>query len=129
MKKRIFTLSFFLIFLAVTTSAQTASRQEKAIGRWQFEAPYAPEGFTTGVIEFALAENKYTSTISFSGNDYKIPGDNTKIDKDKVSFTVLIEGNEVAITLMPENESKMTGKAVYFEGEIPLTLTREVKNK
>jgi hypothetical protein len=127
--KRIFTLSFFVIFLALTASAQTASKQEKAIGRWQFEAPYAPEGFTTGIIEFALAENKYTSTISFSGNDYKIPGDNTKIDKDKVSFTVLIEGNEVAITLTPENESKMSGKAVYFEGEIPLTLTREARNK
>ncbi len=129
MKSRIITISVLFLFIAVSVSAQTGTKNDNAIGKWKFEAPYAPEGFTAGTIEFSIADNKYTSSISFSGNDYKIPGDKTKIEKDSVSFSVLIEGNEVSITLKPESDSKMTGKAVYFEGEIPITITKEVKNK
>lgn len=129
MKSRIISISVLFLFIAVSASAQTGVKNDNAIGKWKFEAPYAPEGFTTGTIEFSVTDNKYTSAISFSGNDYKIAGDKTKIAKDTVSFSVLIEGNEVAITLKPDGDSKMTGKAVYFEGEIPLTLTKEVKTK
>jgi len=129
MKSRIITIAVLFLFLSVTLSAQTTAKKDNALGRWKFEAPYAPEGYTTGIIEFSFADNKYSSVISFTSYDYKIPGDKTKIEKDTVTFSVVVEGNEVAITLKAEGDSKMTGKAVTYDGEIPLTLTREVLNK
>lgn len=124
---RTFTTLFLLLLLSASViSAQDSKAQKSPVGKWKFDAPYAPEGYTSGTIDIAFAENKYSSSISFTGSDYKIPGDQTKVEKENVTFVVMVEGNEVAISLTAENDIKMTGKAVYSEGEIPLTLTRDV---
>ena len=124
---RKFTTLFLLLLLSASVvSAQDSKGQKSPVGKWKFDAPYAPEGYTSGTIDIAFAENKYSSSISFTGSDYKIPGDQTKVEKENVTFVVMVEGNEVAISLTAENDIKMTGKAVYSEGEIPLTLTRDV---
>lgn len=118
---------FLLLLLSVSViSAQDSKAPKSPAGKWKFEAPNAPEGYTSGIIEIAFAENNYSTTISFTGSDYKIPGDKTKVEKQNITFVVFVEGNEVSISLTAENDIKMTGKAVYSEGEIPLTLTREV---
>jgi|WetSurMetagenome_2_1015567.scaffolds.fasta_scaffold21132_4 hypothetical protein len=114
-------------FFALPANAQTV--QNNPAGKWKFEAPYAPEGFTSGTIEVALADNNYSTSISFTGNDFKIPGEKTKVEKDTLSFTVFVEGNEVAIQLKMEDATKMSGKAHYSEGEIPLTLTKDTVQK
>jgi hypothetical protein len=124
--RKIITAFMLLLFSASIISAQSSVDKKSPLGKWKFEAPYAPEGFTTGIIEVSFADNKYSSAISFTGSDYIIPGDKTKIENDTVTFVVIVEGNEVAVTLKAENNAKMTGKAVYFEGEIPLTLTKDV---
>jgi len=127
--RKIITLFVILLLSASAISAQS-SRDKKAVtGKWKFEAPYAPEGYTSGAIEFSFAENKYSSSISFTGSDYKIPGEKTKVENDTVSFVVYVESEQVAISLKLESELKMAGKAVYSQGEIPLTLTREVPEK
>jgi hypothetical protein len=120
---------FMLLLLSVSViSAQDSQKAKNPVGKWKFEAPYAPEGYTSGTIDLAFAEDKYSSTISFTGSDYKIPGERIKVEKENVSFVVMIEGSEVVISLIAENDKKMTGKAVYSEGEIPLTLTRDIPN-
>lgn len=124
--RKIITAFMLLLFSASIISAQSSADKKSPLGKWKFEAPYAPEGFTTGIIEVSFADNKYSSAISFTGSDYIIPGDKTKIENDTVSFVVIVEGNEVAVTLKAENNAKMTGKAIYSEGEIPLTLTKDV---
>ena len=129
MKTRIFTLLIISLFSVFVVSAQTESKKNNAIGQWKFEAPYAPEGYNLGTIDIALAQGKYSTTISFAGSDYKIPGENTRVEKDSVAFVVYLEGDNIAVTLKAENDTKMTGKAVYSQGEIPLTLTREPVKK
>jgi hypothetical protein len=124
--RKIFTLIMLLLFSMSIISAQSSKSKIDPVGKWKFEAPFAPEGFTSGIIDVSFAENKYSTSISFTGSDYIIPGDKTKVENDTVSFVVLVEGNEVAVTLKAENDAKMTGKAVYSEGEIPLTLTKDV---
>jgi hypothetical protein len=126
MKIRILALLMISLFTLVAVSGQTSDKKANPVGKWKFEAPYAPEGYTSGTIDINLADNKYSTSISFAGSDYKIPGDKTKIENDTISFTVFVEGTEVAISLKAEDNSKMTGKAVYTEGEIPLTLTRDL---
>lgn len=118
-----------LLFSVSIISAQSSKDKSSPVGKWKFEAPYAPEGYNSGIIDIAFAGDKYSTSISFTGGDYKIQGDKTKVEKDSLTFVVLVEGNEVVISLKTENDTKMSGKAVYFEGEIPLTLTKEVPNK
>jgi hypothetical protein len=127
--RKITTVFMLLLFSASIISAQSSADKKSPLGKWKFEAPYAPEGYTSGIIDVSFAENKYSTAISFTGSDYIIPGDKTKIENDTVSFVVIVEGNEVAVTLKAENNAKMTGKAIYSEGEIPLTLTKDVPVK
>ena len=128
MRKTI-TFIMFLLFSASIISGQTSNVKDNPVGKWKFEAPLAPEGYNLGTIDIAFAGDKYSTTISFAGSDYKIPGENTKVEKDSVAFVVYIEGDNIAISLKAENDTKMTGKAVYSQGEIPLTLTREPEKK
>lgn len=123
--RKIITLLVLSVISITVISGQTSKSKKDFTGKWSFAAPAAPDGFTAGNIEIALGEGKYSSTISFPGNDYKIPGDKTKVENDTLTFSVVIEGNEVNIILKPENDLKMTGKAIYFEGEIPLVLTKD----
>jgi hypothetical protein len=127
--RKITTVFMLLLFSASIISAQSSADKKSPLGKWKFEAPYAPEGYTSGIIDVSFAENKYSTAISFAGSDFIIPGDKTKIENDTVSFVVIVEGNEVAVTLKAENNAKMTGKAIYSEGEIPLTLTKDVPVK
>jgi hypothetical protein len=128
MKKIILPL-LFLLFSISSGSAQTIKESNNPLGKWKFEAPFAPEGYNSGSIDISFAENKYSTAISLTGTDYVITGDKTKVVNDTVTFVVLIDGNEIAISLKQESSVKMTGKAVYSEGEIPLTLSRETPLK
>ncbi len=127
--KKIISLVLFSLFVGLAASAQPSKDKNNPVGQWKFEAPYAPEGFTSGLIEVAFAENKYTTQISFTGSEFKIPGEKVKVENDTVAFTVYIEGSDVAINLKMDGASKMAGKATYSEGDIPLTLTRFVPEK
>lgn len=117
-----------LLFSTFVISAQS-SKKVTPLGKWNFEAPSAPPGYNLGVIEISRTDGKYQSTISFTGNDYKIYGDKTIVNKEIATFNVIVDGNDVAISLKAESATKMTGKAVYFEGEIPITLTRVTPKK
>ena len=128
MKKTIILLLFiFLAFVKVT--AQSPGPKLDPVGKWEFEAPYAPEGYTDGTVEIALAEAKYSLSMLFSGSDYKFSGEQVKFEEGTLKFLIWVEGNGVDITLKFESESKMNGKAAYSEGEIPLTLVRVPEKK
>ena len=129
MKKIIFNYLMVSIFAFCAVSAQTGSAKNSPVGKWKFEAPSAPEGYNSGSISISFAENKYSTAVSLTGSDNAIPGDKTKFDNDTVSFIVLLDGNVVSISLKAETDTKMTGKAVYVDGEIPLTLTKELAQK
>ena len=115
-----------LLFSTSIISAQSSQGKKSPVGKWKFEAPFAPEGYNTGSIEISFKEDKYSTAISLTGADFIIPGNKTKVENDTLSFSVMIDTEEVVVSLKAENDTKMTGKAVYSEGEIPLTLTREV---
>jgi len=129
MKNKILSLSVVFIFVISSVSAQNTIQKNNPVGKWKFEAPYAPEEYSTGIIDIGLADNKYSAIIMFTGIDYKMPGEKVKFENDTISFAVYVEENDVSISLKMENNLKMAGKAVYSEGEIPLTLSREQQAK
>lgn len=120
-----------LILSLILTVPAICKGDEKSandpVGKWKFDAPYAPEGFTTGSFEVKLAEQKLAATISFTGSEYILPCDKVKFENDILTFVLFLESEEIAFSLKFDETHKMSGKAVYSGGEVPLTLTREVK--
>ena len=124
MKKGFLSLIIILGLCFNSLAQDPAAQKKDPVGKWKFEAATAPEGYTSGTMVFSLAENKYTAGIIFTNFEYKFPGEKVKVEGDSVSFFVSIEGQLIDISLKMENASKMTGKAVYTEGNIPLVLTK-----
>ena len=104
--------------------AQNNQVKNNPVGTWKFAAPYAPEGYTSGTIIVGFAEEKHTATMSFTGNEYKLPGEKVKAVNDSILFSVYLEGQDIKVLLKMVSDTNMTGKAVYSEGEVPLTLTK-----
>ena len=125
MKKLIPILLLILLSISLV-SAQTGKKRINPVGKWKFEAPAAPEGYNSGNIIISFADNKYSAAVSMTGSEYVFPGDKTKVENDTVSFILLLDGTEIPISLKAESNTKMTGKALAPDGEIPLTLTKEL---
>jgi hypothetical protein len=122
MKKAAILLMF--LFAVITVSSGQTTKKVDPVGSWKFDAPYAPEGYTSGTIVIGLVEKKHTATMSFTGSEYKLTGENVKIENDSVSFSVFLEGQDIKVSLKGDVDEKMVGKAVYSEGEVPLSLTK-----
>jgi hypothetical protein len=123
MKKGIVLIMIAMLSLPIL-NAQKSHAKDNCAGTWKFEAPYAPEGYTSGTIVVSPAEQKHTTTMSFTGNDFKFPGENISAERDSIQFSVFIQGENVKVILRVENDTLMSGKAIYSEGEVPLSLKR-----
>jgi len=104
--------------------AQSNPAKINPVGTWKFDAPYAPEGYSSGKIIVGLTDQKHTTTMSFTGSEDKLSGENVKALNDSVLFSIFVEGQDVKVMLKLENDTIMSGKAVYSEGEVPLFLTK-----
>jgi hypothetical protein len=127
MKTRTFAFLAILLFTVIAVNGQNNTKKNSPVGTWKFDAPYAPEGYTSGIITVGFENQKNTTSMSFEGSDYKIPGENVKSSSDSLIFSVYIENQDVRVLLKIENEAKMSGKAIYSEGEVPLTLTKSAE--
>lgn len=106
-------------------SAINAEQQKNPAGQWKFEAPDAPEGFTSGTMIVSLEGNKNAVSMVFNGTGYKFNGEKVKVENDSLFFSIYVEGDDVAVSLKMSDQTKMTGKAVYFQGSLPLTLIKQ----
>jgi hypothetical protein len=130
MKRVLIVALIVLIGLPALVNAQQAKSKFKPEGKWQFEAPAAPEGYTFGTMEVTFAEKKYAVAMGLPGSgDYKLPAEQVKFENDELSCKLYIEGEEISISLKPEGNDKMTGKATYSGGDIPLTCNRDKEKK
>jgi len=123
MKKGIVIIMFIVFTLPVLT-AQNNQVKNNPVGTWKFEAPYAPEEYASGTIVVGLTDQKHTVTMSFTGSENKLDGEKVKAVNDSVLFSIYLEAGDVKVMLKIESDTIMSGKAVYSEGEVPLTLTR-----
>src|SRR5665811_1210973 len=120
MKKGLF-IVLFIVFNLPFLTAQNNQVKNDPVGTWKFEAPYAPEGYSSGTIVVGFKEQKHTTAMSFTGSDTILSGEKVRAVNDSVLFSIYLEGQDIKVMLKMENDSKMSGKAVYSEGEVPLT--------
>jgi hypothetical protein len=128
MKNRILTLIVISFISVIAVSGQTNGKKNPA-GTWKFTAEYAPEGYGAGTIVFGTADQKSTATMAFGDSEYKLTGENVKIKNDSIFYSIYLEGQDIKVLLKIESEKNITGKAVYSEGEVPLTLTKVEEKK
>lgn len=123
MKKGIL-ITVAIIFSVSTLMAQNRMVKNNPDGAWKFSAPDAPENYTSGTIVVGSVEKNHTATISFTGIEYKLPGERVTTLKDSLLFYVYLEGENIRVMLKMISDTDMSGKAIYSEGEVPLTLTK-----
>jgi hypothetical protein len=123
MKKGII-LILFAVFCLQYSNAQDIKSKFNSVGSWKFDAPYAPEGYSSGTITIGSAEKKDTATMSFGTGEYKLGGENVKLVNDSVLFSIFLEGQSIKVMLKVDSDTSMSGKAIYSEGEVPLTLSK-----
>jgi hypothetical protein len=123
MKTGILTLIIISFFSVISVSGQNINKNNPA-GTWKFDAPYAPEGYSSGTIVVGIADSKNTTTMSFTGSEFKFEGENVKAVNDSVLFSIYLQGEDIKVMLKMESDTNMTGKAVYSEGEVPLALSK-----
>jgi hypothetical protein len=127
MKKSILLMALFTLLYTGLTAQGNNVQKKDPVGKWKFEAPTAPEGYSSGTMIFSLAENKYSAGIMFTNFEYKFPGENVKVVNDSITFIFTLEGTPVNVKLKLEDAVKMSGKAFYPEGTVPVSLTKMPK--
>ena len=125
MRNKIICLVLPALICFTSIRGQTSATKKDPVGRWKFEAPYAPEGYSWGTVNINFVENRHSAFMTFTGMDFKFPAENVKLVNDSLFFNIYIEGQDVLIKLKQLEPAKMSGNAFYSEGIIPLTLTRE----
>lgn len=125
--KKIIPFVMLIIFSITTTSAQSSKAKKDPSGEWKFKAQYAPEGYSDGKITVGTKEKNYSVAITFTGSEYKVMGENVRFVNDSLLFSIYVEGENVTVKIKMEDASKMTGTALYSQGEISLTATRDSK--
>jgi hypothetical protein len=121
--KRAFIL--ILVTIACINLSAQKSVKYKPGGKWEFEAPMAPEGYTAGFVDIIIANGKDSVTMSFTGKDNKYPGEDIKFEKDSLQFFVSVDGTDVTFKSRFEQLDTMSGVALTNGGSVPFLLIRQ----
>ncbi|MCK4344366.1 MAG: hypothetical protein KAX05_03700 [Bacteroidales bacterium] len=128
MKQKNITGILLLLVLVIFTTSLTFAPGEKKFspaGTWEFKAPEAPEGYTTGNLVISKKKSGYAVTMEF--NEYmKYNAVDVVYKAKKIEFTVYVEGETVNISGTFKKDS-FTGDASYSGGVLDLTAQRKGK--
>ena len=85
------------------------------------------KGYKSGILNVGFTDKKYSASMLFTEYNLKINGEKVSFARDSLLFTMYAEGDEVTILLKMTDHLKMEGKALYSEGELQLSMTKEKK--
>jgi len=98
----------------------TAQISNTLHGDWTFDAPDAPEGSTFGVASLKAD----TVTMIFEGA-MRFPSDWVKASGDSIIYETSFEKDKVRFSLKIIDDQNLGGKAVWENGETPITFKRK----
>lgn len=117
------TVLFILAFVFSCFQVQADEINKSLLGEWIYEVSEAPYGYDKGSLIFSEKDGQTACVIKLEAGELEVS--NLKVEKEKISFTTNVDGSEVNVELIMENEI-LTGKVDSPEG--PKTLTA-VKKK
>jgi hypothetical protein len=121
MKRKNLQLLLLGLFLFIGSLPIKAQEKESYLGDWSFEAPTAPDGYTWGIITF----KKDSSFIQFTDGNYKCHSNWFKVKSDSIIYESYIDGTTVLFSLKLVDKTKVTGNAVWIDGETHMILTKK----
>lgn len=124
MKKRTRVLFILIAFVALLPQSIYAAKKYNPVGMWEFNVPDAPYGYNNGKFEVKIVDDLYTVSIGFEGMEYKFEGEMVFFDKDKFSFNLYLEGEDISMDFTFSEKDLMSGIASYSEGELTMSAKR-----
>jgi hypothetical protein len=118
MKKSILFLALILSMLLLKPVTAHAQVKTDVLGKWNVEAPSAPQEYQTSVMQIT----KDSVFTTFPGYDQKFVSTFLKFQNDTLIYN--ISGLEVVCTVTMDGKTKMKGNATWEEGESVMTLTK-----
>lgn len=121
MNKKLFQLILLVpIFLFGSLSSQ-AQVKKAPVGSWSFEAPDAPDGYTSGILDL----KKDSAIMTFTNGNVRYLSNWIKVRNDSIIYQSNIDGTIVLCSLKIIDNQKIAGKAVWDEGETLMNLTKK----
>ncbi len=116
--------SLILTVLVISATANVfAQKKADPLGTWSFYAEAAPYEYNSGDIIIGKEGKEYTAKIVF-GESYEIKGRDVVLEKDQLSFKIIIEGETINIKGTVSKEA-IIGTASYTEGTISYKAERK----
>ena len=107
----------FVLFSAFTTE-DNSSKYKHIIGTWEYVSEDAPYEYSEGNIIFSIVEGKLKGIVDIEG--YKMDLENVEGSKSAVTFSLYVEGEDVAIKMNISGKSSK-GTATFSQGALPFT--------
>jgi hypothetical protein len=82
-------------------------KKKRWTGSWDYLVQDVPLEYSSGILHISKKKKVYTVELEMPGG--KLPADNVKVSKNKLTFSVDIEGSMVEVALIMDGDS--------FEGE------------
>lgn len=82
-------------------------KKKRWTGSWDYLVQDVPLEYSSGILHVSKKKKVYTVELEMPGG--KLPADNVKVSKNKLTFSVDIEGSMVEVALIMDGDS--------FEGE------------
>ncbi|WP_297705467.1 hypothetical protein [uncultured Eudoraea sp.] len=84
-------------------SSDMLVKKKKWTGSWNYTVQDVPVEYSTGVLHISKKKKVYTVELELpEGN---LPTDNVRVDKNKLTFSVDIEGSTVDVALIMDGDS------------------------
>jgi hypothetical protein len=84
-------------------SSDILVKKKKWTGSWDYSVQDVPVEYSSGVLHISKKKKVYTVKLELPGGD--LPADNVKVDKNKLTFSVDIEGSVVDVALIMDGDS------------------------
>lgn len=124
MKNRVILLVLLIVMsLLPVSNLQAEPKNKHLLGEWLYEVSDAPYGYEKGSLIFAEKDGNTTCVVKLEAGELQV--DDLKIDKNKISFSTVVEGNVVKVSLVHE-KNKISGTVDSPEG--PKTISAVKKS-
>jgi len=98
-------------------------KKKKWTGSWDFLVKDVPLEYSSGILHVSKKKRVYSVELEMPGG--KLPADNVKVDKNKLTFSVDIEGSSVDVSLIMDGDS-FNGETYTPDGTFMLVGNRRI---
>ncbi|MBT8183025.1 MAG: hypothetical protein KJO53_15710 [Eudoraea sp.] len=98
-------------------------KKKKWTGSWDYLVKDVPMEYSSGILHVSRKKRVYSVELEMPGG--KLPADNVKVNKNKLTFSVDIEGSSVDVSLIMDGDS-FNGETYTPDGTFTLVGNRRI---